>query len=90
MGHKKLIRFEAIKSFSNVLQYPEGMPGKWNEFFGNKNDIMLELACGKGEYTVGLARKYPQRNFKILSGTLAVGERKIDVAVFAARSTTFA
>ncbi|MGN6491826.1 MAG: tRNA (guanosine(46)-N7)-methyltransferase TrmB [Agriterribacter sp.] len=63
MGHKKLIRFEAIKSFSNVLQYPEGMPGKWNEFFGNKNDITLELACGKGEYTVGLARKYPQRNF---------------------------
>ncbi|MGN6437823.1 MAG: tRNA (guanosine(46)-N7)-methyltransferase TrmB [Agriterribacter sp.] len=63
MGHKKLIRFEAIKSFSNVLQYPEGMPGKWKEFFGNENDITLELACGKGEYTVGLARKYPQRNF---------------------------
>ena len=63
MGHKKLIRFEAIKSFSNVLQYPEGMPGKWNEFFGNKNDITLELACGKGEYAVGLGRLFPQRNF---------------------------
>ncbi|MBX2922344.1 MAG: tRNA (guanosine(46)-N7)-methyltransferase TrmB [Chitinophagaceae bacterium] len=63
MGHKKLIRFEAIKSFRNVLQYPEGMAGKWKDFFGNENDITLELACGKGEYTVGLAGKYPGRNF---------------------------
>src|SRR6185312_4749354 len=63
MGHKKLIRFEAIKSFENVLQYPEGMQGKWNEFFKNDNGITLELACGKGEYTVSLARLYPQRNF---------------------------
>lgn len=63
MGHKKLIRFEAIKSFKNVLQYPEGMAGKWNEFFKNDNGITLELACGKGEYTVNLARKYPDRNF---------------------------
>lgn len=62
MGHKKLIRFEAIKSFPNVLQYPEGMKGKWKEFFGNENPITLELACGKGEYTVSLARLYPERN----------------------------
>lgn len=46
-----------------MLQYPEGMAGKWGAFFGNDNGITLELACGKGEYTVGLARKYPQRNF---------------------------
>lgn len=63
MGHKKLIRFEAIKTFANVLQYPEGMPGKWNEFFKNNNGITLELACGKGEYTVSLARLYANRNF---------------------------
>ncbi|HEX5026474.1 MAG TPA: tRNA (guanosine(46)-N7)-methyltransferase TrmB [Agriterribacter sp.] len=63
MGHKKLIRFEAIKTFPNVLQYPQGMQGKWADFFGNKNDITLELACGKGEYTVALAKKYPNRNF---------------------------
>lgn len=63
MGHKKLIRFEAIKSFPNVLQYPEGMQGKWNAFFGNDNPVTLELACGKGEYTVSLARQYPDRNF---------------------------
>ncbi|MFL9481726.1 tRNA (guanosine(46)-N7)-methyltransferase TrmB [Chitinophagaceae bacterium LWZ2-11] len=63
MGHKKLIRFEAIKTFSNVLEYPVGMQGKWNEFFKNTNPITLELACGKGEYAVGLGRLYPQGNY---------------------------
>src|ERR1700744_5942458 len=63
MGQKKLIRFEAIKSFPNVLQYPEGMAGKWAEFYKNDNPLTLELACGKGEYTVGLAQMYPERNF---------------------------
>ncbi|HRP31051.1 MAG TPA: tRNA (guanosine(46)-N7)-methyltransferase TrmB [Agriterribacter sp.] len=63
MGHKKLIRFEAIKSFPNVLQYPKDMQGKWNNFLGNEHGITLELACGKGEYTVALAQKYPNRNF---------------------------
>ncbi|HXB08297.1 MAG TPA: tRNA (guanosine(46)-N7)-methyltransferase TrmB [Puia sp.] len=63
MGQKKLIRFEAIKSFPNVLQYPEGMAGKWGAFFKNDHSLTLELACGKGEYTVGLARMYPDRNF---------------------------
>ena len=63
MGQKKLIRFEAIKSFPNVLQYPEGMAGNWQTFFKNNHPLTLELACGKGEYTVGLAKMYPERNF---------------------------
>jgi len=63
MAQKKLHRFEAIKSFPNVLQYPEGIAGKWNEFFKNNHPITLELACGKGEYAVGLAQLYPERNF---------------------------
>jgi tRNA (guanine-N7-)-methyltransferase len=63
MGQKKLIRFEAIKSFPNVLQYPEGMPGQWAAFFKNDHPITLELACGKGEYTVELAKMQPERNF---------------------------
>lgn len=63
MGQKKLKRFAEIESFPNVLQYPAGMQGKWNEFFGNQNPITLELACGKGEYAVGLGRLYPDRNF---------------------------
>lgn len=63
MGQKKLIRFEEIKHFSNVLEYPSGMKGKWNTFFNNENDIVLELACGKGEYAVGLGEMYPGKNF---------------------------
>jgi len=46
-----------------VLQYPEGMPGNWNSHFKNSKPITLELACGKGEYAVGLAQLYPGRNF---------------------------
>ena len=63
MGQKKLLRFEAINSFPNVLQYPGGMKGKWNNFFKNVNPIVLELACGKGEYAVGLAKMFPNKNF---------------------------
>ncbi|MBM3439476.1 MAG: tRNA (guanosine(46)-N7)-methyltransferase TrmB [Bacteroidetes bacterium] len=63
MGQKKLIRFAEIETFSNVLQYPENMAGKWYEFFNNRSAITLELACGKGEYALGLGRLYPERNF---------------------------
>lgn len=63
MGQKKLIRFEAIRHFSNVLEYPEGMQGRWGEFFKNDNPLTLELACGKGEYAVGLGRMHAERNF---------------------------
>ena len=63
MGQKKLLRFKAIGNFANVLQYPEAMPGRWKDFFKNENPLTLELACGKGEYTVGLASLYSDRNF---------------------------
>ena len=63
MGQKKLIRFAELKTFPNVLQYPEDIKGKWNEFFHNNNPIILELACGKGEYAVGLGQLYPDKNF---------------------------
>ena len=63
MGQKKLIRFEAIKNFENVLEYPEDMPGNWNTFFKNPHAITLELACGKGEYSVGLGQIHEDRNF---------------------------
>ena len=63
MAQKKLIRFKELKSFANAMEYPENMPGKWNEFFKNNNPIILELACGKGEYTVGLGQLYPDKNF---------------------------
>jgi tRNA (guanine-N7-)-methyltransferase len=63
MGQKKLFRFAEMETFPNVLQYPQHMKGKWNEFFKNHHPITLELACGKGEYAVGLGRLYPNRNF---------------------------
>jgi tRNA (guanine-N7-)-methyltransferase len=63
MGQKKLVRFAELKTFDNVLQYPKDMPGKWSEFFKNDNPIILELACGKGEYAVGLAQLHPHKNF---------------------------
>lgn len=63
MAQKKLLRFNAIKSFSNVLEYPENIAGKWNAFFINENPIILELACGKGEYAVGLAELFNTKNF---------------------------
>ena len=63
MGQKKLVRFRAIETFSNVLQYPENVKGQWGEFFRNKNPITLELACGKGEYSVNLGRQHKERNF---------------------------
>ena len=79
MGQKKLVRFAAIKTFANVLQYPEGMRGKWAEHFGNANPITLELACGKGEYSVGLGRQHPERNYigvDIKGNRIYIGAKK--------------
>ena len=71
MGSKnKLKRFKENETFSNVIQpnreaVKQGFEkrGKWNDFFGNDNPIVLELGCGKGEYTVGLAKQDPSKNF---------------------------
>lgn len=71
MGSKnKLKRFKENETFANVIQPTReevikgfGHQGKWHQFFGNGNPIVLELGCGKGEYTVGLARRYPHKNF---------------------------
>lgn len=79
MGQKKLIRFTELKSFSNVKEFPENMPGQWHAFFGNNHPITLELACGKGEYTFGLARLFPARNFigiDIKGNRIWVGAKK--------------
>ena len=63
MAQKKLQRFADIKEFANVLEYPQDIAGKWHTFFHNNNSIVLELACGKGEYTVGLARLHNNTNY---------------------------
>lgn len=63
MAQKKLYRFAQIKAFSNVHEYPENMQGQWRSYFKNDNPVVLELACGRGEYTVALAALYPDKNF---------------------------
>lgn len=71
MGSKnKLKRFRENETFSNVIQPTReevlsnfSLKGKWHTFFKNNNPIVLELGCGKGEYTLALAQKNPTKNF---------------------------
>lgn len=66
MGKDKLRRFAEISTFENVIQLEEGhaLKGKWLEnHFKNNHPLVLELACGKGEYAVEMARQFPQNNF---------------------------
>lgn len=72
MGKNKLKKFKDMETMECVFQYPfsvlkeSGFPlrGQWcKEYFGNDNPIVLELGCGKGEYAVGLAQKFPDKNF---------------------------
>lgn len=72
MGKNKLQRFEEMNQLSHVFQYPfavlkeKGFPlkGCWKrDFFHNNSPIVLELGCGKGEYTVGLGTLFPEKNF---------------------------
>lgn len=70
MARSKLAKFAENKTFPHLFQltFEEAqhfpLKGKWHQdFFKNTNPIVLELGCGKGEYTVGLGEKYPQKNF---------------------------
>ena len=73
MGKNKLRKFAEMKTFGCVFEYPYGrleaaggfpLKGKWGEeYFHNSNPIVVELGCGKGEYTVGLGRSFPGKNF---------------------------
>ena len=100
MGKNKLRKFSEMETFDCVFQFPwrtleeaGGCPlrGRWGaEVFGNSNPIVLELGCGKGEYTVGLAERFPDRNFigidikgaRMWSGATKVRDRGIANAAF--------
>lgn len=72
MGKNKLAKFADMETFPHVFQVASKdvlsgnqfhLKGKWREFFGNDNPVVLELGCGKGEYSVGLAEIFPDKNF---------------------------
>src|SRR5258705_4636635 len=98
MGKNKLKRFAEIKTFEKVFQ-PEvdfhspdhELKGKWNEkVFLNDHPIVLELGCGRGEYTIGMAREFPGKNFigidikgaRLWRGAKTANESKMHNAAF--------
>ncbi len=98
MGKNKLKRFAENKTFQNLFEpgiedVQKGfyLKGKWaKDFFKNANPVVLELGCGRGEYTIGLARKYPDKNYigidrkgaRIWRGAKTSDENNISNAAF--------
>ena len=95
MGKDKLRRFALMEEFKNVFQPAVGgvfpLKGKWRkEYFHNEHPIVLELGCGKGEYTVGLAKHFPNKNFigvdikgaRMFIGAKEALENKMDNVAF--------
>lgn len=99
MAKRKLKKFAEVSAFENCFflsfeaSKDNGLPlkGKWHkEYFKNNNPIVLELGCGKGEYTVGLAKRFPEKNFigvdikgnRIWTGAKAAIENKMNNVAF--------
>lgn len=86
MARRKLHRFNQNATAENVIERGKSLyttvKGRWNEvFFKNKNDIVLEIACGKGEYTVGLGQLFSDKNFigiDIKGDRIARGSQRAD------------
>ncbi|REA64058.1 tRNA (guanosine(46)-N7)-methyltransferase TrmB [Dyadobacter luteus] len=95
MSRRKLAHYEFSAQADNVIQAEKPLyttvKGKWNElYFKNANPIVLELACGKGEYTIGLGKQFPDKNFigvdikgdRIARGSLAASEANLTNVAF--------
>lgn len=99
MSKNKLSKFAEIKVLPNVVEVsyaelqkgPHALRGTWNKsFFGNDHPLVLELGCGKGEYTVGLAESYPHKNFigidikgaRIWTGAVTAQQKNLRNAAF--------
>lgn len=63
MARRKLAHFAEMDQMPHVFAYPEDKAGRWSAFFGNNHPLVLEVGCGTGRYTVGLARMFPEKNF---------------------------
>ena len=99
MSKNKLSKFADVHALPNVVEVPYAelitgsypLKGNWSrQFFGNDNPVVLELGCGKGEYTVGLAENFPDKNFigidikgaRIWTGATAAHEKGLKNAGF--------
>ncbi|MDR2467216.1 MAG: tRNA (guanosine(46)-N7)-methyltransferase TrmB [Prevotellaceae bacterium] len=94
MGKDKLRKFRENLDFPHLFQprieEADEYRGRWSERFGNANPVVLELGCGKGEYTVALSRRFPERNYigidikgaRIWRGAKTVDEEQIPNAAF--------
>lgn len=105
MGKAKMFKINSVATFPNVFQNPHftiphlidytgaqlDLKGKWNEqVFKNAQPLVLELACGKGDYTIALAQRYPQKNFigvdskgaRIFTGAKSAIEQKLSNVAF--------
>lgn len=98
MPKNKLMKYAALKGFDNVFEVPFKecsqdfhLKGRWHSsFFKNDKDVVLELGCGKGEYTIALAEKYPEYNYvgidlkgdRIFKGAMNAQEKKLNNVAF--------
>lgn len=94
MARRKQFKFEQNQRADNVLELGkaifENIKGKWHDFFQNSNPIVLELACGRGEYSTGLAQIYPNKNFigvdikgdRIWTGSAIAQQKKLTNVAF--------
>jgi tRNA (guanine-N7-)-methyltransferase len=99
VGKNKLARWIELGSYANVIQPETGdisakdhpLKGNWNkEFFKHENPVILELGCGKGEYTIGLAARFPSSNYigidikgaRMWRGAKSGNEMKLDNVAF--------